>query len=173
MDSSPDRMVDLQGHRGARGKRPENTIPAFQYCIENHMTTIELDVNLTKDQQLIVYHDRVLNRKICQYENGEPVRPLSIRELTVTELKRLDCGGSANENFPEQVPVSGTHLITLVEFFEFVQKFDQNAVRLKPICFNIETKFGKNYTRSEIKWASELVVKTITDAGMAERSTVQ
>jgi len=137
------------------------------------MTTIELDTNLTKDLQLIVYHDNVLNGKICRNENGEPVAPVPVRNLTVSELKRLDCGVAANEDFPEQVPVKGTRLITLAEFFEFVRIFEQNHVRLKPIRFNIETKFGKDYNRSEINRVAGLMVKTIADAGMAERSTVQ
>ena len=170
---SLDGTYDLQGHRGARGKRPENTIPAFQYCLENHMTTIELDTNLTKDQQLIVYHDTVLNRKICRQENGEPVTPMPIKDLTVAELKQLDCGSAANKDFPEQVPVKGTRLLTLAEFFEFVQTFEQQHARLQPIRFNIETKFGKDYTRSEIIRVSGLMVKAIADAGMVERSTVQ
>ena len=72
-----DGTYDLQGHRGARGKRPENTIPAFEYCIENHMTTIELDTNLTKDNQLIVNHDTIVNGKICMNEKTERIRILN------------------------------------------------------------------------------------------------
>ncbi|MEW6673319.1 MAG: glycerophosphodiester phosphodiesterase family protein [Thermodesulfobacteriota bacterium] len=173
MDVSLNGTCDLQGHRGARGKRPENTIPAFQYCIENQMTTIELDTNLTKDRQLIVYHDTVLNGKICRDESGEPTASVPIKDLTVAELKRLDCGGAADDNFPEQVPVKGTRLITLVEFFEFIRNFEKNHVPLKPIRFNIETKFPKNYTQSDITLAAELMVQTISDAGMTERSIVQ
>lgn len=173
MYPSLDGTYDLQGHRGARGKRPENTIPAFHYCLENHMTTIELDTNLTKDQQLIVYHDTVLNSKICRFENGEPVTPIPIKELTVAELKRLDCGVADSPAFPEQLPVKGTRLLTLADFFEFVQVFEQQHVRLKPIRFNIETKFGKDYTPSEVNVMAGLMVKAITDAGMTERSTVQ
>lgn len=170
---SLDGAVDLQGHRGARGNRPENTIPAFQYCIENHMTTIELDTNLTKDRQLIVYHDSVLNSKICRDESGQPLAPLPIRELTVADLKRLDCGVAANKDFPEQIPVKGTRLITLAEFFEFIRIFEQNHTGLKPIRFNIEMKFGKGYSRSEVNTTAQLMVKTVADAGMDERSTVQ
>ena len=173
MYPSLDGTCDLQGHRGARGTRPENTIPAFQYCIEKQMTTIELDTNLTKDHQLIVCHDTVLNSKICRLETGEPIRPIPIKELTVAELKRLECGVADSPAFPEQVPVKGTRLITLAEFFEFVRVFEQQHASLQPIRFNIETKFGKDYTRSEVNVVSGLMVKTIADAGMAERATVQ
>ena len=88
----PDETHDLQGHRGARGKRPENTIPAFEYCIENQMTTIELDTNVTKDKQLIVNHDTTVNGKICRYEDGGPAEFAPIKDLTVDQLKQLDCG---------------------------------------------------------------------------------
>lgn len=168
-----DGTYDLQGHRGARGKRPENTIPAFQFCIENHMTTIELDTNLTKDHQLIVYHDTVLNSKLCRHENGKPVTPIPIKDLTVAELKRLDCGVAPDEGFPEQIPIKGTRLITLAEFFDFVRKYEQQHVLFKPVRFNIETKFRQDYTQSDVNVMAELMVKTIADAGMTERSTVQ
>jgi len=173
MCPSLDGTYDLQGHRGARGKRPENTIPAFQYCIENHMTTIELDINLTKDQQLIVCHDTVLNRKICRFENGKPPPPIPIKDLTVAKLKQLDCGVANHVDFPEQISVKGAQLLTLSEFFEFVQDFERHHYRLKPIRFNIETKFGKDYTRSDVSLAARMMVKAITDAGMTERATVQ
>ena len=67
---SLDGTHDLQGHRGARGKRPENTIPAFEYCIEHQMTTIELDTNVTKDKRLIINHDTSVNGKRCRYEDN-------------------------------------------------------------------------------------------------------
>ena len=68
--------VDLQGHRGARGLRPENSIPAFIYCIEQGMDTIELDTNLTRDGRVIVYHDTELNKKLCLGPDGKAARPL-------------------------------------------------------------------------------------------------
>ena len=57
--------MDLQGHRGARGMRPENTLPAFEYCIKQKMTSLELDTVVTKDNQLIIFHDTKLNGKLC------------------------------------------------------------------------------------------------------------
>jgi len=169
----PDGNVDLQGHRGARGKRPENTIPAFEYCIDRQMTTIELDTNVTCDKQLIVTHDTVVNGKICRLENGAPAGAMAIRDLTVAQLKRLDCGAVANPDFPEQLPVADTRLVTLAEVFEFVTAYERDHVLPHRIRFNIETKFGKGCTREEILEAARLVVAAIEAAGMAHRSTVQ
>jgi glycerophosphoryl diester phosphodiesterase len=166
-------MHDLQGHRGARGKRPENTIPAFEYCIEHQMTTIELDTNVTKDKQLIVNHDTSVNGKICLYEDGGPAEFAPIKDLTVDQLKQLDCGTTGNTDFPEQMPVAGARLITLTEFFEFVHAYERDHALPRPILFNIETKFRDDHTLEEITEAARLMVKAIETAGMATRSTVQ
>lgn len=167
------RSLDLQGHRGARGKRPENTIPAFAYCMENHMTTIELDTNVTRDRRLIIHHDTHLNGKICLDENRRPAAPIPIRELTVEQLKRLDCGAVANADFPEQVPVPGTRLITLDEFFDFVKAYEKDRAPSRPTCFNVETKFGDDRSPETVREAARLVVAAIEAAGMVERTTVQ
>lgn len=173
MNKTLSEIVDLQGHRGARGKRPENTIPAFQYCIENHMTTIELDTNLTKDRQLIIYHDTALNGKICRSENGNPAQPIPIKNLTVEELKQYDCGAVANHEFPEQIPSKGTRLITLVEFFDFIKTYEQEHDTTCPIRFNIETKFRNDWCRADVEEMTRILVNTIEAAEMEKRSTIQ
>lgn len=170
---SLDGTYDLQGHRGARGKRPENTIPAFEYCIEHLMTTIELDTNVTKDKQLIVNHDTTVNGEICFFENGQPAQSTPIRNLTVEELKRLDCGSARNTDFPEQIPVNGTQLITLDEFFKFVKAYERDHALPRKILFNIETKFRDDYSLEEVCETARLMVKAIEAADMAARSTVQ
>jgi glycerophosphoryl diester phosphodiesterase len=172
-ERSLDGIVDLQGHRGARGKRPENTIPAFIYCLAHHMTTIELDTNVTKDMQLIVNHDTKVNGKICIDEQAAPARYVPIRDLTVEQLRRLDCGAVTNVEFPEQRPVAGTHLITLPEFFEFVGHYERTHDLPRVVRFNIETKFPDDYSAQDVAAATTLVVAAIESAGMAERSTVQ
>lgn len=170
---SLDGTHDLQGHRGARGKRPENTIPAFEYCIEHQMTTIELDTNVTKDKQFIVNHDTTVNGKICLHEDGESAELIPIKDLTVGQLKRFDCGSTGNPDFPEQIPVEGARLLTLAEFFEFVNTYERDHALPRPILFNIETKFRDDHTLEEIYETAWLMVKAIEAAGMAARSTVQ
>ena len=153
--------------------RPENTIPAFQYCIEHNMTTIELDTNVTKDKQLIIWHDGVINGSLCLGEDGKPAQPVPIKELTVPEIQKYDCGAVKNDTFPEQVPVKNTRLVTLSEFFDFIKKYEQDHPDQQPLGFNIETKFGESYSREEILETAELMVKTIETAGMVGRTTVQ
>jgi len=170
---SLDGTIDLQGHRGARGKRPENTIPAFEYCIEQHMTSIELDTNVTKDKQLIVNHDTTVNGNICLAENGKPAEFIPIKDLTVAELKQFDCGSVRNPDFPEQIPVGGTHLITLTEFFDFVKAYERDHGISHTIFFNIETKFRDDHSLEDIQETARLMVTTIEAAGMDARSIVQ
>jgi len=172
-ERSLDGTVDLQGHRGARGRRPENTIPAFIYCLEHHMTTIELDTNVTKDMQLIVNHDTSVNSTLCIDAQAVPARSVPIRDLTVAQLRRLDCGAVRNVEFPEQIPVENTHLITLPEFFEFVRHYEQTHAVPHAVRFNIETKFPEDYSSQDVVVASALVVAAIDDAGMTARSTIQ
>ena len=170
---SLDGTVDLQGHRGARGKRPENTIPAFEYCIEQQMTSIEIDTNVTRDKQLIVNHDTTVNGEICRFQNGVPVEFMPIKNLSVNELKQLDCGSVRHKDFPEQLPVAGTRLITLTEFFDFVNAYEQNHTLSRTILFNIETKFRKDHSQRDIRETARLIVETIVAAEMDKRTTIQ
>ena len=59
------KKFDLQGHRGARGLKPENTVPSFLEALKYGVTTLELDVVISKDNQIIVSHEPWFNDKIC------------------------------------------------------------------------------------------------------------
>ena len=90
--------LDIQGHRGARGLFPENTLVGFRKTIEMGVTTLELDLNLSKDLGLIVYHDPYINQNLCLDANGDSIAtdmlgygPL-ISNLTLKEIKTFDCG---------------------------------------------------------------------------------
>ena len=95
--------MDLQGHRGARGHRPENTRAAFQLALEESLTTIELDTTLTSDGHLVVHHDVNTNPDLCTAQDGTAILSQPIRSLTMTELRQLNCGSSPNPKFPEQI----------------------------------------------------------------------
>jgi glycerophosphoryl diester phosphodiesterase len=168
-----DMKIDLQGHRGARGLRPENTIPAFIYAIKQNITTLELDVNLTKDKKLIIHHDSEINPAICVDENYKPAKSVAINTLTVDEIKKLDCGFLKNPEFPLQVTVKNTKLITLTEFFEFILKYESENKITPEKLFNIELKFGENYTKNEIKQSVSAIINVLNKFKMINRTTVQ
>ena len=95
-----DGWVELHGHRGARGLRPENTLPSFEVGFKLGMTAVELDVVLTADDQLIIHHNTSTNPDLCMTLKGDRIRETSIRTLTVKNLKELDCGSKFNQRFP-------------------------------------------------------------------------
>jgi len=90
--------LDIQGHRGARGLFPENTLIGFRKTIEMDVTTLELDLGLTKGLVPVVTHDPYLNQNLCLDSNGYSIAtdtlgygPL-ISNLTLKEIKTFDCG---------------------------------------------------------------------------------
>src|SRR3954470_17149230 len=95
MTSSAADRVLVHGHRGARAMRPENTLPAFEYAIGVGVDVLELDMAVTRDDVLVVSHDPLVNATIC---TGPGVsRP--IRQLTLAELRKVDCGSKKNPLF--------------------------------------------------------------------------
>ncbi|PJZ25815.1 glycerophosphodiester phosphodiesterase [Leptospira hartskeerlii] len=169
--------LDLQGHRGARGLKPENTWPAFEEALSQGMTTIELDTVLTKDQKIIIHHDSESNPALCSKKDGSEIVSKSIYELTLAELKELDCGTKKNPKFPEQISVPGTELLTIQEFFEKVQTWERTGKRKVIPKFNIETKFPndeQSQVSNEILEAHvSLLIKAIETAKVVDRSTIQ
>lgn len=101
----------VEGHRGARAMRPENTIPAFEYAIKAGADFLELDLAVTKDGVLVVSHDPQLNPRICT----APAGPTAIHQLTLAQLRQWDCGTLKNPEFPTQQPVPGTKIPTFDE----------------------------------------------------------
>lgn len=104
---------DLQGHRGARGLMPENTIAAFLEALNNGVTTLELDVVITKDGQVLVSHEPYMSHEMCSAPSGETIsaedeRKFSIYKMTFAETQQFDCGLKPHPRFPEQKKVSVT-----------------------------------------------------------------
>jgi glycerophosphoryl diester phosphodiesterase len=133
---------DVEGHRGARGYRPENTLPAFQYALDRHVTTLETDTGVTKDGVLVISHNRAINGIHCHDTApafaGDPQYPYAgklIKDLTLAQIKTLDCGFT-DPDFPHQVRVP-TQMPTLQELFDYVR-----AHATYPVRFNIETKIS-------------------------------
>jgi glycerophosphoryl diester phosphodiesterase len=127
--------MDVQGHRGARGLLPENTLPAFQRALELGVDTLELDCGVTKDGVVVVHHDRRLNPDVARGPDGKWVSAPAptIRSLTYAELQRYDVGrlrpGSEYaRRFPHQQGLDGARIPRLSEVLKFRSRF------------NIETK---------------------------------
>src|SRR5215469_4692759 len=104
----------VHGHRGARARRPENTIPAFEYAIAQGADALEMDMAVTKDNVIVISHDPILEPPVCSGPKPSAV----IHELTLAEVREWDCGKVRNPRFPMQTPVPGTRMPTLDDVFQ-------------------------------------------------------
>jgi len=114
----------VHGHRGARARRPENTLPAFEYAIALGVDALEMDLAVTKDNVIVISHDPTMEPPICM----GPLKSAVIRELTLAEVRQWDCGAAPNPHFPAQQAISGTRMPTLDDVFELAPRgaFDYN-----------------------------------------------
>ena len=168
---------DLQGHRGARGLAPENTLPAFAAALTIGVDTLELDVGVTRDGVVVVHHDRTLNPDIARGPDGQwlakpgpALRSLSYEELQRYDVGRLRPGSEYAKPFPGQRPADGARVPKLADVFALAAKSGNQTVR-----FNIETKLSPqapDETLPPAEFARALVAE-IRKAGLARRSTVQ
>jgi glycerophosphoryl diester phosphodiesterase len=168
---------DLQGHRGARGLRPENTLAAFGHALSLGVSTLELDTAVTRDGVVVVTHDSELNPDITRAPSGEWLKEkgasffsLSHAEVLEYDVGRIRPGSAYGLRFKEQVAVDGERIPRLSDVFTLARKSGNTSVR-----FNIETKLdprtpGMTPTAEAFALA---VVEAIRAASMEKRSTIQ
>ena len=173
----PAQAFDLQGHRGARGLAPENTLPAFQKALDLGVDTIECDMAITRDGVVVIHHDLWLNPDTTRGPDGKWLdkRGPAVSELTFAELQtydvgRLKPGTDYSKSFPDQQPVDGTRIPKLVDLFDLVKKSGNTKVN-----FDCETKVSPNERGATLapEEFARRVIAEIRGAGMAERTTVQ
>ena len=136
-------VFDLEAHHGGRDVRPENTLYSYAYAIELGATSIECDMQLTKDGQIVMSHNPILNSDITRDENGNYIEnnKYDIRLMTVDELKKFDVG-VMDPNCGEYYDLHGktqftydAKIPTLEELMQLIQSYGD-----KNIVLNIETK---------------------------------
>jgi len=168
---------DLEGHRGARGLAPENTLPAFARAMAIGVDTLELDTNITRDGVVVISHNTSLNPDITRGPDGRwiaragpPIYSLTYEELSRYDVGRIDPASRYARQFPDQVPVDGTHMPRLADLFAMVREKGDRRVR-----FNIETKISP-LAPAESPPPEEFARKVIGEiraGGMAGRSMLQ
>jgi glycerophosphoryl diester phosphodiesterase len=168
---------DLQGHRGARGLAPENTLEGFATALQIGVTTLELDLGVTKDDVVIVSHDRLLNPDFTRGPNGHflpapgpPIRTLTLAELKQYDIGRLKPGTRYAATFSGQRPVDGARIPALREVFALTERMGASDVR-----FNIETKLTPTSgaeTADPARFA-DAVAAVVREHRMTARVTVQ
>lgn len=170
---------DLQGHRGARGLAPENTIPAFQKALELGVTTLEMDVVITADGKVVVSHEPWMSDVICRNPDSSDVKPGSmmstnIYKMSYEEVLRYDCGSRPHPRFPEQALLAVAKPL-LADVIDFAESFTREK-GLPPVQYNIETKClpaGDRMFHPRPEAFVVLVHGIIQEKGIAERTTLQ
>jgi len=167
---------DLQGHRGARGLAPENTLAAFRRALAIGVTTLETDFAVTRDDVLVLSHDPYLNPALTRDSSGAWLASPgpNIHSIELAQLRRYDVGRlnpvhSYAKSWPEQVAADGERMPTFDELVALV-KATNATVRL-----NVETKItpaSGDAVPAPEKFA-RLVVTALERSGMAARTTVQ
>lgn len=170
---------DIQGHRGARGDRPENSLSAFRYATEIGVPTLEMDVVVSADSQIVVSHEPWMSRDLCLLPDGRRIAEDSARAIVLftlpyEQIARYDCGSLPNEGFPDQIREPGpkpllSDVIDAAE--ELAAKMDRPAVR-----YNIETKSNPSSDglyHPDPETFVTLLVDVLTRTGILDRTTVQ
>ena len=135
---------DLQGHRGTRGLAPENSLPAFAKALSIGVSTLELDVGVTKDGHVVVIHNPRMEPEIARTpdgqwlkESGPAINSLTLEEVKSYDIGRLNPATRYAKKYPDQQAIDGTRVPTLGEVFDLVIRSGNQDVR-----FNIETKLN-------------------------------
>ncbi len=174
--SAAAQAVDLQGHRGARGLAPENTLRAFEVALQHSVTTLELDIAITRDGVLVIHHDLALNPAITRDAQGQwlqqpsaPIHTMTWDELQRYDVGRLKPGERYGANYPDQVPLDGARVPRLADLFDLVKKGGHDKVR-----FAIETKVDPRQPDATLppEAFAKAVVDEVRKAGMAGRSQI-
>lgn len=141
-------VFDKEGHRGCRGLMPENTIPAMKKAIDLGVTTLEMDVVITKDKQVILSHDAYLNHRFSLTPEGrdftkEDEPRYVLYKMDYAEIRKFDVGSKGNPGFPRQQRIKAykpllSEVIDTVEQYAALKSADLPR-------YNIETKSAEGH----------------------------
>lgn len=169
--------IDWQGHRGARGLYPENTIGAMEEALKYPVTTLELDVVVSKDMKVVVSHEPWMNEDICLDPQGKRVKGKkhNLYKMTYEEITKYDCGSLPHRRFPEQKKVS-VGKPSLEKLISVTEETLKNLNRTQ-VEYNIEIKSTpddeKDGFQPDVKTFSDLVIETIKKQLPVSKFTIQ
>lgn len=171
--------LDKQGHRGARGLMPENTIPAMLEAIRQGVTTIEMDVVITADRKVVVSHDPYMNAIFCTDPNGKNITEQDQKNHLIfgmhyDEVRKWDVGLKHHPQFPNQkkMAVQKPLLVDLIDSVEQYIKLN----KLTPVRYNIETKsspLGDGISNPLPEEFVSLLISVIEKKKIRHRVTIQ
>lgn len=168
---------DLQGHRGARGLAPENTLPSFQVALDLGVDTIECDMAVTRDGVVVIHHDLQLNPDTTRGPDGRwldkpgpAIHALTFDELQQYDVGRIRPGSEYARLFAQQKAVDGTRIPKLSDLFDLVRRSGNTRVN-----FDCETKVSplERAATLPVDAFTRRVIAEIRKAGMERRTMIQ
>jgi len=134
---------DVQGHRGARALMPENSVAGFIMALDSGVTTLEMDVVITRDRQVVLSHEPWMSAEICLNAEGLPFlkkeeMQFNIFQMSYEEVKKWDCGSKGNARFPMQQKLK-MYKPLLAEVIVAVENHIKNFTKYE-VDYNIELK---------------------------------
>lgn len=171
--------LDLQGHRGCRGLYPENTLAAIIHSIELGVTTLEMDVVITKDNKVVLSHEPFMHPEIATGPAGHVFsspkdRSVNIYKMTYEEVTLWDVGLKPHPKFPQQKKIPATKPL-LKDVIDAVEKYTKTH-QLKPVQYNIETKCSPAtdgfYHPAPASFVG-LLMEIIQQANVSKRTIIQ
>src|SRR6187402_1078137 len=170
---------DVQGHRGCRGLMPENTIPAMLKALDLGVTTLEMDVVISKDNKVVVSHEPWFESEITTKPDGSFIKPgeamqYNIFQMNYDEIVKYDVGMKAHPRFPQQQKIKAIKPL-LADLFDSVA--ESMKIRRRPFpYFNIETKClpaGDGRFHPKPEEFIELLMTVIKEKQLEERVIIQ
>ena len=166
---------DLQGHRGARGLLPENSIPGFLLAADLGVDTIEMDVVVAADSQIVVSHEPWMSSEICSHPDGTPVteeeaRSLNLYTMSYEEIAAVDCGSRGNPRFPDQEP-RAVQKPLLSEALRAIENHSERTLQ-----YNIEIKSkedGDGVFHPDVDTFAELLYEVLAEQDLLNQVTIQ
>jgi glycerophosphoryl diester phosphodiesterase len=166
---------DLQAHRGGRGETTEESLRAFAKSLELGVSTLELDIVITRDGQPLVWHDPTVDPEKCADTGpafaGDPAYPYVgklVHELTLVQIATLDCGRRLAE-FPHAEVVRGNKIATLPEVFALADSYGAD------VRYNVETKVEADHpgASAEPQEFVDVILAAVRSAGKVDRVEIQ
>jgi len=168
---------DLQGHRGARGLYPENTLAGFRGALALGVTTLEMDLAMTGDGEIVVHHDLRLSPTRTRGpggawldEPGPALIDLDLAALEAYDVGRLRPDSEAAARWPQQQGFDGVAIPTLGDVIALADATSAGRIR-----YNLEAKLSPLAPEisADPRTFATALVTAIRTAGIVERTSVQ
>lgn len=171
--------IDYQAHRGGRGLMPENTIAAMLAVMDNEkVTTLEMDLAITKDKQVVVSHDPILNPLITTKPDGSFIKADEltkniIYQMDYATLAKYDVGLKMHPGFTSQKKLAAA-IPTLANLIDSVEAKSKTIGRIMNYNIEIKSVEGKDITEHPVPDEFvELVVSTLQKKNILDRTSLQ